>query len=360
MKKILVSLSVSLLLSSPALAGDKVGVFFGSYGDVDNTGELKGLVTSTLTDPDVLPLPKWLSSVIANIGWQIEKKGLKEEYEAIGGGSNMRQTSQKQADAVVRLLQKKGYDAKAYTGFTMTFPSVGETMAKIQADGVNELVVFYQGAQYSKVTAYIVFREVAAYLEKHPEWDVKVTGIKSFSKDSRFVDLMVDNIAQRLESTFADFSEEQMCLFFPMHGNVMRLINSGDPYLDEAFYAIDKIREAFPAADITYGFQNHDEIPFIKWTTPDTDTALTTIAQKDCEALLINGRISFTVDSLETLYDHAIDEPNYVKSEIARLGRPDKKVFVEPMFNSDPEFVKLLSELAEEAMNGAGDLTVLR
>ncbi|TFG85398.1 MAG: hypothetical protein E4H19_08800, partial [Chromatiales bacterium] len=48
---------------APALgadvSGEKVGVLFGSYGDVDKLDEVEGLVKNTLHDEDMLPLP-WI------------------------------------------------------------------------------------------------------------------------------------------------------------------------------------------------------------------------------------------------------------------------------------------------------------
>jgi ferrochelatase len=352
----LLGLSVQL-----AHADEKVGVLFGSYGDVDNPQtELKELVTNTLTDPDVLPLPGWLNQTVAQLGWQMDKDALFDEYAAIGNSTNMRANSQAQADAVAAQLQAAGIDAKGYRGFTMTFPYVKDTLAQIQQDQVDRLVVFYQGAQYSKVTAQIVFRHVREYLAQHPDWDIEVIAVRSFSYDRRFIDLLISNIENRLATTFADIPRSDMCIFLPMHGNVMKWINEGDPSLDQMMYVVDQVASRFPQAYVSHGFQNHDELPLVEWTEPNTDTALTEVASQPCSGVLINGQISFTVDSLETLYDHGVAEPEFLQNQIQTQSLPDKKIFVEPMWNSDPEFVDYLATLTEETLMGMGDLSILR
>lgn len=349
------------LASHGAMASEKIGVLFGSYGDIDDVGtELRPFIRTTLTDPDVLPLPAWARATIADAGWYIEKNGIEAEYAAIGGRSNMRARSKVQAEAVATVLQHRGYDATAYTGFTMTFPFVAEALTKAQADGVNKLFVFYQGAQYSKVTGQIVFRHVKEYLARHPEWNVSVIAIKSFTDDPRFLDLIVTRIDRQLRTSFATYSSEDVCLFFPMHGNVERLSREGDPYVPQIQRVVDGLRALYPLSPLFIGFQNHDEIPLLKWTQPTTDTSLVTVAAHSCRAVLINGLISFTVDSLETLYDHAIDEPQVLLKETSKLGQSPKYVVVEKLFNEDPDFVALMANLVEEAGQGQGDLTILR
>lgn len=358
MKICVLTLSFFLTLA-PAQAQERVAVLFGSYGDIDNAAELEGLVKSTLTDPDVLGLPAWLSGIIAHFGWKMEKQGLYEEYEAIGGASNMRANAQRQADAVAAKLSSQGIEAKGFIGFTMTSPSVADAMIRIRAEGFDKIVVLYHGAQYSHVTAQIVFRHVNKYLQANSDWSPEVTGVRSFS-DERFADLLISKIQSRLELDFSEIDQGDMCIFLPMHGNVMSLVKSGDPYVPQTEFIVESIRNAFPAAFVSIGYQNHDEIPFVAWTQPDTDKALTEVAKKDCKGVLINGAVSFTVDSLETLYDHTIDEPNFLRKEISRLGQASKKIFVEPMLNDDPDFVDVLGDVINEALNGVGDIEQLR
>ena len=359
-RKFLIS-AVCIFAATNSFAVEKVGVFFGSYGDIDDVDtELRTLVRNTLTDPDVLPLPAWMRATIADAGWYIEKKGLLEEYAAIGGSSGMRARSKAQADAVAGVLRDRGYDATGYTGFTMTFPYVAETLAQAQRDGVQKLFVYYQGAQYSKVTGYIVFRNVKEYLAHHPEWKVEVIGIQSFTDDQRFVDLIAKRIDHQFKASLSDYKPEDVCLFFPMHGNVERLVREGDPYIPQVMRVVERLKSRYPTSPLYIGFQNHDEIPLLKWTQPTTDNALSLVATNECRAVLINGLISFTVDSLETLYDHAVDEPKVLHEATLKAGRPEKYVVVEKMFNLDHDFVTFMADLAEETTRGQGDFVTLR
>lgn len=353
------AMALTLTMSVQARADNsakKVGVLFGSYGDVDDPSEVRELVLNTVQDPDVMPLPGFLRRIIAYLGWWQNKKDILSEYAAIGGRSNMRANSQAQADLVAQFLRSKGYDAIGYAGFAMTFPYIDEVLDQARADGVERLIVFYQGAQYSQVTGFIVFRDVEAYLDANPDWEVDVTAVKSFSDDERFTDLIIDRIDKRIAAAFPQADDAEVCIFLPAHGNIYHWIDRGDPSYDQMLSVFDRVAGAYPNQDVSFGFQNHDDKPFTTWTQPRVDDALDELATRDCPYVLINGMVSFTVGSLETLYDHGIAEVEYLHEQALSHGK-DKEIVVEGVFDDDPEFANYMGQIALEAMSGLGDIT---
>ena len=346
-------------LATNAVAADKVGLMFGSYGDADNPEEIKELVINITSDPDIVPLPKLILPAVAKLGWLQDKKDILAEYEAIGGATNFKAAAKEQADLVAKALQAQGIDAKGYTGFSGLAPFVDDAMEQMKKDGVNKIILNYQGAQYSSVSANIIFRNARRYLAKHPDWDVQVVAIKSFSDDKRYRDLVKSDIQSRLENDFSTLAPEDVCIFLPMHGVTMAWVEKGDQAYYQMLRFVEDIRNSFSISPVYYGFQNHDEIPWTKWTEPNTDTAIAEMVKESCSQVLINGRISFTIDSLETMYDHAIAEKEEVIARAADLGET-KNVLVEAMYNSDPRFVSFLADINAEALEGKGDLAVLR
>jgi ferrochelatase len=355
-----VLLLVTCFFSDNASAKQLIGVMFGSYGDIDDVDtELRPFIRNTLTDPDILPLPAWLRATIADAGWYIERRNIRAQYKAIGGRTNSRALSQEQARLVAEILGDRGSDVRPYVGFTMTTPFVADALDAAQEDGIETLYVIYQGAQYAKDTAQILFRHVQEYLKKHPSWQVKVVGIRSFSDDRRFASLLASNIERRLEKDFSGYSADDICLFLTAHGNVLRSSKESDEYLMQVRRIIQNLKERFHNLDVSYGFHNHDEIPGIPWSQPSNGKAMQNIAQKPCQAVLVNGQISFTVDNLETLYNQVIEIPALLNKETEKLKGKPKKIVVDGAFNNDPEFVHFMADLVEEAARGEGDLTLL-
>ncbi len=336
------------LLASQA----KVGVLFASYGDIDAPEEAEAYVKAAILDPDIAPIPNLLRPLVASVGWSMTGEATKEEYRRIGGGTQYRAAARQQAQLVVEALGKQGLSAKAYTGFVFVAPHIVETMAQVQADGITDLIVFNQGAQYSAVTQGINFREVRRYLGQHPEWKVQVTGVRSFSDDPRFVELMAQSVEAGIAQNFAQTPAEELCLLFPLHGVPSKLPEQGDPAIPQMLRLVDAMRARFSEYPIFYGFQNHDEFPGSQWVQPKVEAVAADMANDPrCKSVLIDGRGSFTIDNLETFYDQGVTQ-----REILEQGNPQIKIAVSPMFNSELAFVELMATLSREALQGKGDL----
>ncbi len=356
MKKFAIATLLSVIGFQTTLnaAERKVGVLFSSYGDVDSPDEVEGYIKAALRDPDVAPIPWFLKGLVSNLGWLLEGKKAQGEYRAIGG-SKYRATARAQADLVQQELISSGLNAKTYTGFVFTYPYIRETMAQIQADGITDLIVINQGAQYSKVTQGINVREVRTYLAKHKEFTPNTIALNSFSEDPRFRDLLAKSIQKGIDENFAGTPAADVCIYLPTHGLPMALPENGDPAVSQMMSAYEDMKSRFPDNLVVKGFQNHSELG-TQWTLPDSNVQAKWLAdQADCPNVLINGRISFTVDNIETMYDQNVQQRSVIEE-----ARPGTKVVVEKSFNSDADFVKLMSNLTIEALNGKGDIAAIK
>ena len=77
------------------------------------------------------------------------------------------------------------------------------------------------------------------------------------------------------------------------------------------------------------------------------------------KGVVVNGKLTFTVDSLETMFDHQIEIKHLFEEQGLEKGI-ERKVFVGPMFNDDPEFGEFLRDLTIDVMKGKGDIEFLR
>lgn len=351
-KSIFVLASVfSVLASQSAFASEKrIGVLFSSYGDVDSPEEVPNYIKAAISDPDVAPIPGFLKGIVGELAARFGSKDAADEYRVIGG-SKYRATSRAQADLVAAELRKSGVEVKTYTGFVFTYPYIHEAMAKIQADGITDLVVFNQGAQYSKVTQGINIREVRTYLRKHSEYQPNVTAVRSFSEDPRFRDLLADSIRVGLSENFASVEPKDVCIFLPAHGLPQYLPDNGDPAFGQMLRAYEDMKSRFHEHLVVTGFQNHSELG-AKWTLPDSEEqAHFLAASADCPNVLINGRISFTVDNIETLYDEGVSQRGTILE-----ARPETNVVVQKSFDLEPSFVQYIATITTEALEGKGDI----
>ncbi len=346
-------LVIFTFIANPADA--KVGILIGSFGDIDHPElELRSFIRNTLTDPDILPLHPWLRRTIADIGWYIEKRSLFSKYAAIGGSSQMRKESRRQAIAIESELRTLGIDGKVYTGFTMTWPYVADALAAAKADGVKELIVLHQGAQYAPDTVGILLRHVRNYLATAWDWDVNARAISSFSDDPRFLSLITEQIRSGLNNDFPGLAKESICMMLPIHGTLDR--EQSQTYLQQVRHITESIRNIFPENKVYVGFQNHDEIPLISWSKPTVAQALQNI---DCSGVLINGNISFTVDNLETLFEQHIETTEVIRQNAERRGKPHPRIVVQKVWNGDTDFARFIAQLISEALSNRTATTEL-
>jgi protoheme ferro-lyase len=112
----------------------------------------------------------------------------------------------------------------------------------------------------------------------------------------------------RLNSEFGGLSPSDVCTVLPAHGNPTIYNDRGDPAYDQMMRVFRSVQKRFSEHSVFYGFQNHSEFPGSRWTQPAMSAVMKEVGAAPCQNVLINGRTSFTVDSLETLYDHAIGE----------------------------------------------------
>ncbi len=348
------SLSTLFLISSVAHASNqKIGVLFSSYGDINSPSEAEGYLRAAINDPDVAPIPGFLKGIAAEFAVRFGGEKAANEYRVIGG-SHYRQSSREQAALVKTELKKRGLDAEVYTGFVFTFPFIKETMRQIQDDGVTDLIVFNQGAQYSKVTQGINIREVKSYLKLHPEYKVNAKAVRSFSEDPRFRNLLEASIQQGINENFSAVKSENLCLFLPAHGVPTYLPKNGDPAYQQMLNAYQDMKARFPNNLVFTGFQNHSELGS-QWTQPDSAAQAEFIAkQSECSNILINGRISFTVDNIETLFDEGVAQRKVIEET-----RPDAKVAVQRSFDSEQPFAEFMAQVTAEALQNIGDLETI-
>jgi hypothetical protein len=120
--------------------------------------------------------------------------------------------------------------------------------------------------------------------------------------------------------------------------------------------------------NVSIGFQNHGgkgtTFPqtLFAWSSPPDTDVVPILAKSSCSHILISGIISFVVDNSETEFDERIDDVRQIKAIDA-----SKQVFVPEVFSSgnngyksNAAFHKYLAGVVDRAMEGKGDVKVIK
>ncbi len=144
------------------------------------------------------------------------------EYKKINFQTSYYDNCKKLAEKVQDKLQEKGQSIDVYVGFNFIKEySIEQALSRAQKEGINVLIVITHGAAYSEETTRISFNQIENYLSSHKEWNVHVKGIRSFIRDTRFVELLFSNIQENIESFMQEnhiICSKDICIFFPVHG----------------------------------------------------------------------------------------------------------------------------------------------
>lgn len=343
-------------------AGRRVALFLTSHGDVDLYEEIEPYIRSAFLKNVGVPLPKVLRELLEDPAYWLAKDLVEGQYEQIGP-THYRANAQLQIEAIEAVLEERGIPADVYIGYNFMPEFIEEATARMARDGVTDIVVFNKGAQYSLATLGESITELEHALEKLPEWKVRITAVRQFSDDPRFIKLLADTIKRDAELHFPGVPPRDVCLLVASHGLPIRLINMGDPAVDQMKDTVVKLRELLPEYPLYHGFLNDDFFPGAAWVEPNAIDLSHELRTASCPAVLMDARLSFTTHHRATLYDLDIEaraileEPDTLADGVTPhpLWTPSKVVLA-PQWDGDRGFAELIVDLAEEALRGEGDL----
>ena len=343
----------------------RIGVVLTSHGDIDEYEEIEGYLRTAFLKNVGVPLPRLVREIIEDPAYWIARDGIEEQYEIIGA-TEYRANADIQAEAIRLALDAKGVKANVYVGYNFMPPFVEDAVEAARADGVEELVVFNKGAQYSLATLGESIEEIEGYLEKADPWDARIVAVKQFSNDDRFRKLFADVLRRDALETFPDQDPADICLFIASHGLPLRLIRMGDPAVDQMLAVVEDLKVRLPEFPIYHGFLNDDFFPGAAWVEPNSGTTAHEIRSDSCPAVLMDGRLSFTTHHRATLFDLDVDAREEIENtpdllpngELHPLYNPLTAVLAQ-QWDDEPGFADLMADLTIEALNGEGDLIEL-
>ena len=177
---------------------------------------------------------------------------------------------------------------------------------------------------------------------------------------------MVDVVTRDAKEKFPGVSPSQVCVLIGSHGLPVVMTNGGDPAIPAMDRAFDYMVTKMKPYRLYHGFLNDDFIPGAKWAQPPSVDVAHTMRDDGCHNVLMDGRLSFTVNHRATLYDLNYVARNVLETKDdhinwqANLTWTKPKVELANHFNGDPGLAKLLATLTKEALARNGDIEVIK
>lgn len=265
---------------------------------------------------------------------QLER--IKERYRLIGGRSPLPEITFKQATALEKRLEAKGYPFKSYVGMRYGHPLIEETLKKILEDGIREVIALSMAPFRSRASTGAYVEEIYQIKKKIGE-EIEI----SFVEGWHLHPLFLGAIQEKIEEGLMQFTKEErkgVHLIFSAHSLPKSLVQN-EPYVKDMEESVRGVLRKIEPRPWHIAFQSRGMGPE-EWMGPDVESVLTELSRQKIREILIIP-IGFVADHIEVLYDIDI----LYRGKAESMGMTLKRT---PSLNFSERFIEALAAIVEE------------
>eukprot|EP01100_Stratorugosa_tubuloviscum_P001951 TRINITY_DN1446_c0_g4_i1.p1 TRINITY_DN1446_c0_g4~~TRINITY_DN1446_c0_g4_i1.p1 ORF type:complete len:414 (-),score=159.47 TRINITY_DN1446_c0_g4_i1:10-1251(-) len=340
----------------------KTAILLLNLGGPQTLDHVHSFLHRLFADPDIIPLP--MRSVLAPFIAFRRTPKIKSQYAAIGGGSPIRDWTEKQATQMVKLLDQFNPQTaphKSYIAFRYANPLTEEALNQIYNDGVKRVIAFSQYPQYSCSTtgsslnyihrlifsntgqslspnSPIINENVKEYFKKEVNWSV----IDRWPTHPKLIEAFAKNIEKTL-STFNENERNNVVLLFSAHSLPMSVVNRGDSYPAEVAATVYAVMNYLGFSN-PYRLVWQSKVGPAAWLGPQTWDSICGLNKNNIKNIILIP-IAFTSDHIETLFE--LDH-EYIEQANTKLGMNVKRI---ESLNDNPLFINALVDLVVNHIN---------
>src|SRR6266496_4381241 len=263
---------------------------------------------------------------------------VRERYREIGGRSPILEQTREQAAALESALNTNGKDFRVFVGMRHWHPYIKETLAEMQAQGIERAVGLAMAPHYSRMS-------IEAYFKKVEEAGspIEIAPVKDWHLLPGYLDALVSRVCAALERFPADV-RSQVPVIFSAHSLPERILEWNDPYPDQLRETVDAVMQRLGDQPHDFAFQSA-AISNEPWLGPDVSVLIERYA-KEGQKNIISCPIGFVCEHVEVLYDIDIVYQKLARSLGVRLERIE-------MVHTAPQMISGLAELILKAAKEA-------
>lgn len=255
---------------------------------------------------------------------------VRERYREIGGRSPILEQTQQQAAALEAELNASVGNFRAFVGMRHWHPYIKETLAEMQAQGIQRVVGLAMAPHYSRMS-------IEAYFNKIDEagLPLEIAPIKDWHLLPGYLDAVVERVCAALER-FPQNERAQVPVIFSAHSLPERILSWNDPYPDQLRATVEAILLRLGDQPHAFAYQSA-AISNEPWLGPDVSVLIKEFAQEGRKNIL-SCPIGFVCEHVEVLYDIDVVYQRLAKSLGVRLERSD-------MVHTAPQMISGLADL---------------
>lgn len=330
-----------------------IGVMLLNLGGPDSLRAVRPFLYNLFSDRKIIRLgPQILQKHLAWLIARLRSKKTEKMYSLIGSKSPILDITTAQAKSLEAVLNSSliahhsSVSFKVYVAMRYWHPLIEEVAPEISRDGVKKLVALSMYPHYSIATS---GSSVSRLKEVIEDYHVKVFSISSWYDHPLYIEALTDTIKKGLYC-FTSISGEEgaeglkdVQVLFSAHNLPVRLIEEGDPYVNQIRGTIKEIVKRLP---IMWSLSYQSKSGPVKWLEPSTEETLKKFAKLGYKKILLVP-ISFVSDHIETLYEIDI----LYKNMAERLGMTLKRA---DSLNVHPLFIQAICDLVIRGIRDKG------
>ena len=287
---------------------NKFGVILLNMGGPTDLDSVQPFLENLFNDEEIIsfgpmnPFRKPLARFIS----KTRSKTVRENYAMIGGKSPIRELTERQAQALQRVLEERYGQGKVQieVGFSYWKPFIQDAMQRLRESGIREVFLMTLYPHYSKTTSGSCFK---TWRNVHREWGNDIfhpMSVKAYPTNTLFLKA----INERIDEALAEFPEERsedVHLLFSAHGTPESLVREGDPYSHEIKATVAAVMQA-RGNDLPHSLSYQSKVGPAKWLEPNTEDYTEELGKKGVKNLLVIP-VAFVSDHIETLHELGIE-----------------------------------------------------
>jgi len=301
----------------------KIGVLLMAYGSPETLDDVEAYYTQIRGGRK--PSPEALAR-------------LKERYRRIGGRSPLLEITYAQARALEQALNvnESAGRFRVYVGMLHWRPFIGEAVARMVSDGIQEAVGLTLTPHYSRMSVGAYFAAARQALQE----PLNIRFVESWHDHPLFLEALAAHVREGLTRLPAGGSG-RLTVVFTAHSLPERILEWDDPYPRQLQETCAAVAQRAGLARWRFAYQSAARTAE-PWLGPDVLEVLDELAQRDNQAVLICP-VGFVADHLEILYDIDVECRERAEELGLRLERTASP-------NDDPRFIRALAALVKESL----------
>ena len=319
----------------------KLAVVLLNLGGPDGPDAVRPFLRNLFSDPAIIGLPGLIRRPLASYIAARREHEAKANYAHMGGGSPLLPETQKQADALTRLLAGRLADTetRVFIGMRYWKPFTEETARVVAAWAPDDVVLLPLYPQFSTTTTASSLKAwAAAYGGEAP-----VRAVCCWPTEPGLAEAHAALIARAWD---AAGRPPKARLLFSAHGLPEKVVLGGDPYQWQVERTAEAIVERLPnrsdGGEWDWSVCYQSRVGPLKWIGPSTPEAIQDAA-RGAEGVIVCP-IAFVSEHVETLVELDRD---YAALAESMAVRPYIRV---PALGVEPPFVEQLADLVVEAL----------